>query len=44
MTDIDAQIREIFGRILRDIQVELGDEFDQNFERQAFFSGKWARG
>lgn len=43
MTDIDAQIREIFGRILRDIQVELGDEFDQNFERQAFFSQAWQR-
>lgn len=43
MTDIDAQIREIFGRILRDIQVELGDEFDQNFERQGFFSQAWAR-
>ena len=43
MTDIDAQIREIFGRILRDIQVELGDEFDQNFEREAFFSEKWQR-
>ena len=43
MTDIDAQIREIFGRILRDIQVELGDEFDQNFERQGFFSEKWTR-
>lgn len=43
MTDIDAQIREIFGRILRDIQVELGDEFDQNFEREGFFSEKWTR-
>lgn len=43
MTDIDAQIREIFGRILRDIQVELGDEFDQNFERQGFFSQTWVR-
>lgn len=43
MTDIDAQIREIFGRILRDIQVELGDEFDQNFERQGFFSQAWER-
>lgn len=43
MTDIDTQIREIFGRILRDIQVELGDEFDQNFERQGFFSEKWTR-
>lgn len=43
MTDIDAQIREIFGRILRDIQVELGDEFGQNFERQGFFSQAWVR-
>jgi phage gpG-like protein len=43
MTDIDAQIREIFGSILKDIQVELGDEFDQNFERQGFFSEKWER-
>lgn len=43
MTDIDAQIREIFGRILRDVQVELGDEFDQNFERQGFFSQAWER-
>ena len=43
MTDIDAQVREIFGRILRDIQVELGDEFDRNFERQAFFSEAWER-
>ena len=28
---------------MRDIQVELGDEFDQNFERQAFFSQAWQR-
>lgn len=33
----------IIKRILRDIQVELGDEFDRNFERQAFFSEAWAR-
>lgn len=43
MTDIDAQVRKVFGRILRDIKVELGDEFDRNFERQGFFSEKWAR-
>ena len=30
-------------RILSDIRVGLGDEFDQNFERQGFFSEKWAR-
>lgn len=43
MSDTDKQIRRVFRSILRDIQVELGDEFDQNFERQAFFSEAWAR-
>lgn len=33
----------IIRRILRDIQVELSDEFDKNFERQGFFSEKWQR-
>ena len=36
-------IQTIIKNILRDIQVELTDEFDQNFERQAFFSEKWQR-
>lgn len=43
---IDGLLEEagkIIKRILRDIQVELGDEFDRNFERQAFFSEAWAR-
>ncbi|MBO4944316.1 MAG: phage virion morphogenesis protein [Muribaculaceae bacterium] len=40
---MDDQVRSVFRNILRDIQVELGDEFDQNFERQAFFSQAWAR-
>lgn len=43
MSDIDAQVRAVFRSILTDIGVELGDEFDQNFERQGFFSEKWAR-
>lgn len=43
MSDINRQVRTIFRSILRDIQVELGDEFDRNFERQAFFSQAWAR-
>lgn len=43
MSDIDSQVREVFRRVLKDIAVELGDEFDQNFERQAFFSRAWAR-
>lgn len=43
MNDIDWQTRAIFRSILRDIKVELGDEFDRNFEREAFFSQSWAR-
>lgn len=43
MSDIDSQIKEVFRRVLKDIQVELGEEFDENFERQAFFSKAWAR-
>lgn len=37
----DVQI--IIRHILQDLQVELKDEFDQNFERQAFFSEAWQR-
>lgn len=43
MTDIDSQVRAVFKNILRDLQVELKDEFDQNFERQGFFSQAWVR-
>ena len=34
---------QIIKNILRDIQVEMADEFDRNFERQAFFSEAWQR-
>jgi phage gpG-like protein len=30
-----------FRRIIKDIAVELSDEFDKNFERKAFFDKKW---
>lgn len=43
MSDIDNQVKRIFRSILKDIKVELGDEFDQNFEREAFFSEAWQR-
>ncbi len=36
-------IQNIIKNILRDIRVEMADEFDQNFERQAFFTEKWQR-
>lgn len=34
---------QIIRNILKDIQIELKDEFDKNFERQAFFSEAWQR-
>ena len=34
---------QIIRNILRDIQVEMTDEFDRNFEREAFFSEAWQR-
>ena len=40
---MDENVQKIIKNILRDIQVELTDEFDQNFERQAFFSQAWQR-
>lgn len=43
MSDIGIQVKRIFQSILKDIKVELGDEFDQNFEREAFFSEAWQR-
>lgn len=38
-----SETQLILRRILKDIQVELSDEFDQNFEREAFFSEAWQR-
>lgn len=43
MASADGELRKVVRRILSDIRVELGDEFDQNFERQGFFSEKWQR-
>jgi phage gpG-like protein len=37
------EIDKVVSLILKDIKVELGDEFDKNFERQGFFSEKWPR-
>lgn len=43
MASADGELRKVGRRILSDIRVELGDEFDQNFERQGFFAEKWQR-
>ena len=36
-------MKQVFRNILKDIRVELSDEFDRNFERQGFFSEAWQR-
>lgn len=38
-----TEFEKTLRKVLRDIQVELTDEFDRNFERQAFFSEAWQR-
>lgn len=37
------ETQRIIKRILNDIRVDMKDEFDQNFEREAFFSETWQR-
>lgn len=43
MIATNKQMARIIKNILRDIQVEMADEFDKNFEREAFFSEAWER-
>lgn len=38
-----AKLSDVLREILRDIRVELADEFDRNFERQGFFNERWQR-
>jgi phage gpG-like protein len=33
--------QQLFNRLLRNVKVELDDEFDRNFERKAFFDTAW---
>ena len=33
--------QQLFNQLLKDIRVELNDEFDRNFERKAFFNIGW---
>lgn len=40
---MEKGIQKVIRNILKDIRIDLGDEFDRNFERQAFFSEKWER-
>lgn len=35
--------QQLFNTLLRDIRVELSEEFDRNFERKAFFNTAWPK-
>ena len=39
----EVNYERVIKRIIRDVRVELDDEFDRNFVRQAFFSERWQR-
>lgn len=36
-------MNSLFKKIIKDIEVELTDEFDRNFERKGFFDRKWSQ-
>ncbi len=38
-----SDLNGLLRNILRDIEVELKDEFDRNFDRQSFFGEAWKR-
>lgn len=40
---LQKRIGLLVRNTLKDIKVEAADEFDRNFEREAFFTEKWAR-
>ncbi len=40
---MNSEVKRIFRNIINDIAVDMKEEFDQNFEREAFFSEKWQR-
>nr|DAV42230.1 MAG TPA: tail morphogenesis protein [Caudoviricetes sp.] len=41
--ELQRRVNRLIRVTLKDIKVEALDEFDRNFEREAFFNDKWAR-
>lgn len=41
--DLQCRINLLVRETLKDIRTEALEEFDRNFEREAFFNDKWAR-
>ena len=40
---MNKEVGKILSRILNDIRVDMSAEFDENFDRESFFSEAWAR-
>lgn len=41
--ELEEKVKRFIRITLKDISVDLKDEFDRNFEREAFFNERWAR-
>ena len=41
--ELQRRVNRLIKETLKDIRTEALDEFDRNFEREAFFNEKWAR-
>lgn len=41
--ELKQKVERFIRLTLKDISVEVKDEFDRNFERESFFNEKWAR-
>lgn len=41
--ELQQRVNQLIKETLKDIRTEALDEFDRNFEREAFFNEKWAR-
>ena len=41
--ELEQKVKRFIRFTLKDIGVELKEEFDRNFEREAFFNERWAR-
>ena len=42
--ELERKVKHFISLTLKDIGTEIGEEFDRNFEREAFFNERWARG
>lgn len=41
--ELEQKVKQFIRLTIKDISIELKEEFDRNFEREAFFNERWAR-